>query len=1643
MNYTIKVNLAPELDVNKFNSIISLMKSSFGAFSKEFKPIDVTEFNKEMSKYKTVANEGFSVYNDGVEAATTKTKKFKNEITGISKLANFSLAFQGLNQLTSILDSFSTDYKGLDTATQKIKTLGGEATKIAPDLREMAISLSKEIPISNVDIATASYEALSAGIKANTEDMQAFMTSASKLAVGGSESVASTVNMLSSLVNAYGLEAKEVNRISDEIFMTVNLGKTSVAEMNHSLAQVIPTASAYGVSFKYVGGSMAYMTAQGIPTAQSATKLNALFIEMQKPGAELTKILGSAGISVEEMGKKVKDGKIVEVLEEMRDAFNKAGVSATQAFSSSEASAAFNSLTNDIGGLKDVMKEFDNSAGSTDFAFNQMTESVGSKMQMLKNKISNLFVGFNDMVGNGFTLIVGAGKELMPVITSIQGIGAIFPEGTISNIKSYASLMLNTLVPGLIATDIETKKTIINTEALSISNLKAGASALYSSAMSKADAIGKGIQLGATTLLTAAQTGLNAAFIASPIGWIVVAVAALAGAMYLLYKNVEPVRIAFDTAFNFIKAAISGAWEVIKSFGNILFGIGKLVIDVIITPFQIAWSVVENVGSALGGWIGSLFGISNETKEAVTQFNIINDTVKYLKDVFDYITFSIKAMTDGIASFAQSTISIISDIFTLDFGGAAETFNNAGKEAGSAFTNSMQKQLMDKNWNESAESIKQALNDATKINKENLATSGLNQSLSDYTNKITAASKLFNEGFSSQSQVIEKQKKQLESLKIEIDKTNDKTKKEQLLKLYNEELAKINTNKEALTKSFIEGGKAGLVTEQSINKISSALNITNQKARELLVDEALKNSLKSGDLTEKQLKSISVQYGVNIDRVKELYSNQKKITEETKKTEQAAKSWGDILSDTDKKQKEARDEIAKQLLLKKQGAKFDQEVIDKNAKDFKEASKQKAVYNEIENEMNRLGFSLDNKKSETQTKITKEKKSQYEIALNQFNLIQDEAKFQNEIFLERIKNESLISGVKQSNIEIDKQNIQLAKLDLTELERKRLAYFKVVEAADKQFNIEKAKGKISENTLKNYNEAKKTLQGIDLELLKADNKVKELDINLKINEGKLTEDLNRLKEERERESLEFQIKLGYKNEVDKINFDIKQLQNEIDNFVGVINISANQDEILKAQNSIDSNIDKIQLLTLQKNEILQVEILSQNTDFAERDYNISLFYLEKQLKESLIKAGNNYQLQQIAYQEFYNKKREITEKFYNESEKLEIRAFTLMRNFSETFANSVMNNTIKPINDAINNLQSKIDKFNDSSKREADLSAIEEEEKALIESFKRREVSAKEYQDKLQSINKKRIDSGTLNESAGSRALVNLQIGTAKAFESIHLSLLKSAQQSSLNLSKNFQQIQELQKQNTAESAGKIKDIYADNNEQIKNFALNAVGSSIAGFTALLAAGEDFGTAFRKGFVANLLETVQQAILVNIAGIYSQYFMQMGIWGLPAATAAITIVYGALEVAKSAIGRKAGEVDLQGRGTSTSDDNLRLLSVGESVLTANATKRNKDLFKWLNVTGGSAIDYFSNVSPISELNIDKHYAIILASKKEDDSRKNDYYLLKLELQKLNRNLDKKPLNTRVQSGVDLSINLDKNRMIKSVEVEKMKRLRRF
>lgn len=204
-------------------------------------------------------------------------------------------------------------------AIAKMSTIADDSQVPIDQLKKQIIELSNETGKSATELAEAGYQALSAGV--DTKDAVGFIKEASGLAKAGFLETAGAVDVLTTIINAYGYSAEDANMIASQLIQTQNDGKTTVNELAQAMGTVIPTASALNIPLEQLNASYVQMTKQGINTANATTYLNGMFTELADGGSDVSEILQNK--TGKTFGQLMKDGATLgDVLDILNQSVN-------------------------------------------------------------------------------------------------------------------------------------------------------------------------------------------------------------------------------------------------------------------------------------------------------------------------------------------------------------------------------------------------------------------------------------------------------------------------------------------------------------------------------------------------------------------------------------------------------------------------------------------------------------------------------------------------------------------------------------------------------------------------------------------------------------------------------------------------------------------------------------------------------------------------------------------------------------------------------------------------------------------------------------------------------------------------------------------------------------------------------------------------------------------------------------------------------------------------------------------------------------------------------------------------------------------------------------------------------------------------
>ncbi|WP_195972965.1 phage tail tape measure protein [Clostridium thermobutyricum] len=283
-----------------------------------------------------------------------------------------------------------------ETSMHKVYTIADKSAVPVDKMRQAILNLSNQTGISATEIANNVYDAISAGQK--TGDAVNFVRESTELATAGFATAGQTLDVLTSIYNAYGQTAKDVTKDSDILIATQNIGKTTVGQLSQNIGLLIPVAKESGVQLNQVGAGLALMTKQGIQTSEAITNYKAMLSELNSTGSKSDKILRKiTGESFEEL---IKKGKTVgDILNILNEYAKKNNMKLGDMFGNIRSVTGALALAGNGGkDFNDILKQMNNSTGSTKKAFDEMSNTTQYNFKKAINQAKNALIGFGDVM---------------------------------------------------------------------------------------------------------------------------------------------------------------------------------------------------------------------------------------------------------------------------------------------------------------------------------------------------------------------------------------------------------------------------------------------------------------------------------------------------------------------------------------------------------------------------------------------------------------------------------------------------------------------------------------------------------------------------------------------------------------------------------------------------------------------------------------------------------------------------------------------------------------------------------------------------------------------------------------------------------------------------------------------------------------------------------------------------------------------------------------------------------------------------------------------------------------------------------------------------------------------------------------------
>ena len=585
----------------------------------------------------------------------------KGQVSGISSVsvAVGNLISQGFNSAVGAVKNFAgyvmDSGKTFESTMSQVQAISGASGEEMDALTQKAKEMGSTTKFSASEAGEAFTYMAMAGWKSG--EMIDGITGIMNLAAASGENLATTSDIVTDALTAFGLSAQDAGHFSDVIAAASSNANTNVSMLGESFKYVAPLAGAMTYSAEDVATALGLMANAGIKGSQAGTSLRGMLTRLAKPTKESYAAMEQLGISITDT-----DGKVLPlnaVLEQMREKF--AGLTETQKAEyaamlagqegMSGLLAIVNASTADYDKLRTAIIDCD---GATQTMADTMQNNLSGALTILKSGVEGLALTFYDG-------IKGTAKDAVEGLT--EAVGKI-------NEKVSAWLQSDATQQKLGAI-AEKVQVVIDKLVNNLDPILDGVIGLFDMLV---DGIGYAIEhfdeiASVISTVVTAFVGLKAAMAAiqfvsmisniaslvASMNPVTLAIGAIVAALALLMTNWEKVR----EVGNAVWSAISGVWNKAgEFFNNVATNIYNALANVspnIANIFKTAWSAVQAVWNTVGAYFNAVW----ETIKGI--FSVVHSV---LTGNFQEAWNGIKRIVDGWKGYFQSIWDGIKNVFS-------------------------------------------------------------------------------------------------------------------------------------------------------------------------------------------------------------------------------------------------------------------------------------------------------------------------------------------------------------------------------------------------------------------------------------------------------------------------------------------------------------------------------------------------------------------------------------------------------------------------------------------------------------------------------------------------------------------------------------------------------------------------------------------------------------------------------------------------------------------------------------------------------------------------------------------------------------------------------------------------------------------
>lgn len=611
-------------------------------------------------------------------------------------------AEKGISELSKkAQDGLKTMNKAFLATSAAIGGIGAYAVKVGSDFQEGMSAVQAISGATGKELSALTEKAKEMGAKTKfsaTESAEAFQYMAMagwksadmldgiegimNLAAASGEDLALVSDIVTDALTAFGMSAKDSAQFADLLASAASNSNTNVSMLGESFKYVAPVAGALGHSAQDTAFALGLMANSGIKASQSGTALRASLTNLANPTKKMKEEMDRLEISLIDSNGKVKEGK--ELYDELRQKFsNLTDAQKTQSAATIFGKEAMSGMLAIINASdEDYKKLYDslnNSAGAAENMANIMNDNLKGSITLLKSAIEGAGIAFYEKFSEP------AKKAVDKVADAFSWLTIKLGDGSLDNALIGIATAIGTITTAILAFKAGAVMTSVVRSwqeakvALALYKMTAEGAAISQGVMNGVFTVWETIvalMTGKITLATAAtglwakaQAVLNGIMSANPIGVVLVAIAALTGAIIYLWNTNEDFRNAVIDAWNAILDTGKAVWEwLVKFFTEDIPNAWQSMIDWfksvpqwfidlwenIKQVFIDGWNLIADFFTVtIPAWIEQIFNWFNElpSKIGYALGYALATIVKWGTDTWNYLVTNVPIWIENVVKF--------------------------------------------------------------------------------------------------------------------------------------------------------------------------------------------------------------------------------------------------------------------------------------------------------------------------------------------------------------------------------------------------------------------------------------------------------------------------------------------------------------------------------------------------------------------------------------------------------------------------------------------------------------------------------------------------------------------------------------------------------------------------------------------------------------------------------------------------------------------------------------------------------------------------------------------------------------------------------------------------------------------------------